>query len=148
MGIGARTLARVAVVIATCAAITFSNVNVSPAQDAQSAAADLAHASDFRVRVSAALLIGKTHPEGARIMLEHALDDPHAAVRTAAAAALGSLGDMTAIASLDRHARTESSGAARAQMQTSIAALSHAASSRRRRTRRRRTRGTSSPSAR
>ena len=85
----------------------------------------LAHAGDFRVRVSAALLLGKTRPEGARAMLEHALDDPHAAVRTAAAAALVSVGDPAALPALERHAREESSGAARAQMETSIATLSH-----------------------
>jgi hypothetical protein len=45
-------------------------------------------------------------------------------VRTAAAAALASLGDPSAVASLDRHAREESSGAARAQMRTSITTLS------------------------
>jgi hypothetical protein len=118
-------LSRMAVAAATCVAMTFSNVGVSPAQDAQTTAADLAHAADFRVRVSAALLLGKTRPEGARVMLEHALDDPHAAVRTAAAAALASLGDAAAVAALDHHARSESSGAARAQMRTTIATLSH-----------------------
>jgi hypothetical protein len=65
-------------------------------------------------------------PDGARRMLEHALDDPHAAVRVAAAAALSSLGDAGAIAALQAHARTESSGAARAQIRTTIANLSHA----------------------
>jgi hypothetical protein len=116
-------ISRVAVAAATCVVLTFSNVGVSPAQDAQTTAADLAHAADFRVRVSAALLLGKTRPEGARVMLEHALDDPHAAVRTAAAAALASLGDAAAVPALDRHARGESSGAARAQMRTTIATL-------------------------
>ncbi len=118
-------LTRFAVAAIACAAMTFANARVSPAQDAQSAGADLAHAADFRVRVSAALLLGKTRPEGARVMLEHALDDPHAAVRTAAAAALASLGEATAVPALERHAQSESSGAARAQMRTSIAALSH-----------------------
>ena len=119
-----RRLARAAVAAATFVTMTLSNAGVSPAQDAQSTAADLAHAADFRVRVSAALLLGKTRPEGARQMLEHALDDPHAAVRMAAAAALASLGDPAAVGALDRHARGESSGAARAQMRTSIASLS------------------------
>jgi hypothetical protein len=124
----ARRAARVIVALATCVGLTFSNVSVSPAQDAQSAGADLAHSADFRVRVSAAVFLGKTHPDGARVMLEHALDDAHPAVRTAAAAALASLGDPAAVAALERHARGESSGAARAQMQTSIATLSRAES--------------------
>jgi hypothetical protein len=118
-----------AAAVATCVALTFSHVSVSPAQDSQSAGADLAHAGDFRVRVSAALLLGRTRPEGARLMLEHALDDPHAAVRTAAAAALASVGDPAAVPALERHARSDSSGAARAQMQTSIATLSHSVDS-------------------
>ena len=122
-----RRLSRIVAAAATCLAMTFSNVSLSPAQDAQSIAADLAHAADFRVRVSAALLLGKMRPDGARVMLEHALDDPHAAVRTAAAAALTSLGDAAAVPALERHARGESSGAARAQMRTSIATLSGAA---------------------
>jgi len=118
-------LSRALVALTTCIGLTFSNVSVSPAQDAQSSGADLAHATDFRVRVSAALLLGKTRPEGARVMLERGLDDPHAAVRIAAAAALGSLGDPAAVAALERHSHGESSGAARAQMQTSISSLSH-----------------------
>jgi hypothetical protein len=120
-----KRLSRLALALAASFAMTFAHVSVSPAQDAQSAGADLAHAADFRVRVSAALLLGKTRPEGARIMLEHALDDAHAAVRTAAAAALASLGDPAAVPALDRHSKNESSGSARAQMRTSIAALSH-----------------------
>jgi hypothetical protein len=121
-----KRLSRLAVVAAACFAMTFVNVSVSPAQDLQSAAGDLAHAGDFRVRVSAALLLGKTRPEGARAMLEHALDDGASAVRTAAAAALAQLGDAAAVPSLERHAKTESSGAARAQMRTTIATLTHA----------------------
>ena len=102
-----------------------TNVGVSPADDArsESAGADLAHAADFRVRVSAALMIGKTHPEGGRVMLEHALGDTHPAVRTAAAAALGALGDPAAIAALERTMRGESSGSVRSQIQSTIAAL-------------------------
>jgi hypothetical protein len=119
-----RRLSRLAVAAVACLAMTLTHVSSSPAQDAQSAGADLAHASDFRVRVSAALLLGKTRPEGARVMLEHALDDGHAAVRTAAAAALASVGDPAAVPALERHARSESSGAAHAQMEASIAALS------------------------
>jgi hypothetical protein len=119
-------LARWTVAVAMSAAITFSNVRVSPAEDAhaQTAAADLAHSADFRVRVSAAILLGRTRPEGARILLEHSLDDPHAAVRTAAAAALGVLDDPAAVPALERHAKTETSGSARAQIEASVGALS------------------------
>jgi hypothetical protein len=111
-----------------CLALSTASPSVSTAQDpqdARSAGADLAHASDFRVRVSAALLLGKTKPEGARHMLERALDDAHAAVRVAAAAALASLGDPAAVPAIQSHLAGESSGSAKAQMQTTIAALSH-----------------------
>ncbi len=121
-----RRIARGLVAAVVCAGMTLANVSASPAQDAESTAADLAHAADFRVRVSAALLLGKTRPEGARVMLEHALDDAHPAVRTAAAAALGSLGDPVAVAALERHTHGEISGAARTQMQASIATLTGA----------------------
>jgi hypothetical protein len=127
--VGARArvkrLSRLAAAVVASFAITVASPRSAPADDAQTAAADLAHAGDFRVRVSAALLLGRTHPDGARVMLEHALDDAHAAVRTAAAAALATLGDPQAVPSLERHAKTESSGSARAQMQATIANLSH-----------------------
>jgi hypothetical protein len=119
-----KRLPRLAAAVVTTLAMTLASPRVAPAEDTQSAAADLAHAGDFRVRVSAALLLGRTRPTGARTMLEHALDDAHAAVRTAAAAALASIGDPAAIPALDRHAKTETSGSARAQMQTTIATLS------------------------
>ena len=54
---------------------------------------ELAEASDFRVRVSAALVLGHTRPDGAREALEEALGDGHPAVRVAVARALGTLGD-------------------------------------------------------
>ncbi len=53
---------------------------------------DLATASDYRVRVSAALALGKSRSPGARPALEKALGDAHPAVRAAAAAALGAAG--------------------------------------------------------
>lgn len=118
---------RACAAVVAIGAIQCTNVTSSPADsphgDGQSAGADLAHASDFRVRVSAALVLGKTRPEGARLMLEHALADTHPAVRTAAAAALAALGEAAAIAALDHAMRSEPSGSARAQMQTSIEAL-------------------------
>jgi HEAT repeat protein len=63
----------------------------------------LARGPDFRVRVSAALQLGKTKSSVARSALETALDDENAAVRAAAAAALKVIGDPTAINALARH---------------------------------------------
>jgi HEAT repeats len=101
-------------VLLACAAGT------APAQDASVARQDLATSEDFRVRVSAALVLGRSHVAGSREALEHALNDPHPAVRTAAAAALGALGEAAAIPALERRAATEQAANAKAQMRASI----------------------------
>ncbi|MEO7112212.1 MAG: HEAT repeat domain-containing protein [Polyangiaceae bacterium] len=78
---------------------------------------------DFRVRVAAALALGKNKPAGALIALEAALSDPHPAVRGAATVALRALGDPAAIGPLARQMKRESAPATRAQMVASIEAL-------------------------
>jgi len=103
-------------VLAACAATP----RLALAQDAAGALHDLTDSNDFRVRVSAALYLGRTHPVGAREALEHALSDAHPAVRVAAAAALGALGDAAAIGALARRESTEASASVRAQLQSSI----------------------------
>src|SRR5262245_42210823 len=104
-------------------AIVFSTIvggaGVSGAQDAGSVKTDLLTSPDFRVRVCAALYLGKAKPPDARFVLERALDDPHPAVRAAAAAALVQVGDDGAVASLQKHLATESSAAVKAQLKTS-----------------------------
>jgi hypothetical protein len=82
----------------------------------------LSRGPDFRVRVSAALQLGKTKSAIARSALETALDDENAAVRAAAAAALKVIGDPTAINALARH-ENDGSAAVRSQIKTSLAAL-------------------------
>jgi hypothetical protein len=82
----------------------------------------LARGPDFRVRVSAALQLGKTKSAIARSALETALDDENAAVRAAAAAALKVIGDPTAISALARH-ENDGSAAVRSQIKTTLAAL-------------------------
>lgn len=82
----------------------------------------LEHGQDFRVRVQAALQLGKTHDHRARRPLEAALDDSNAAVRAASAAALEVLGDKRAIHALKLH-RLDPSAAVRSQIQASIRAL-------------------------
>jgi hypothetical protein len=84
---------------------------------------DLAESGDFRVRVSAALYLGRTKPPGAREALEHALGDAHPAVRAAAATALASVGDPAAIGALARRAAVEPSDSVKAQLQASITQL-------------------------
>ncbi len=85
---------------------------------------DLLAGPDFRVRVSAALFLGKTKPPDARFVLERALDDAHPAVRAAAAAALAQVGDDGAIGQLQKHLASESSGAVKSQLKASIDTLS------------------------
>ena len=104
-------------------AVLCGSASVSPAQDSASVRNDLLNAADFRVRVSAALFLGKTKPPDARPVLERALDDAHPAVRAASAAALASVGDSAAVPALQRHLASESSGAVKSQIRSSIAAL-------------------------
>ena len=78
--------------------------------------------ADFRVRVQAALELGKSRSSRARLPLERALEDDNAAVRAASAAALKVLGDKRSIAALKLH-RLDRSAAVRAQIKSTIAAL-------------------------
>ncbi len=93
------------------------------AQDVASARRDLSASDDFRLRVSAALYLGKTHSDGARADLERALTDAHPAVRSAAAAALAAYGDSLAIPALERKISQEASPSVKSQMQTSLETL-------------------------
>jgi hypothetical protein len=85
--------------------------------------------ADFRVRVQAALELGKTHGTTSRIALENGLDDENAAVRCAAAAGLKVMRDPTALAALQRH-EDDPSPAVRAQIKSSEEALSGGAAQR------------------
>src|SRR6187549_1506293 len=79
-------------------------------------------ASDFRVRVSAALQLGKSLTGDAARPLEAALDDSNASVRAAASAALKNLGDQAALPALKAH-RSDKSEAVRAQVNAAIKSL-------------------------
>jgi len=82
----------------------------------------LKSSSDFRVRVSAALQLGKSLTGDAAAPLEAALDDSNASVRAAAAAALKNLGDQAALDALKAH-RSDKSEAVRAQVKAAIKSL-------------------------
>lgn len=82
----------------------------------------LKHSKDFRVRVQAALQLGKSMSPEAFAPLVSALDDDNASVRAAAVAALESLGDMRAIGPLKEH-RLDRSDAVRKQIKSSLAEL-------------------------
>jgi HEAT repeats len=77
---------------------------------------------DFRVRVQAALQLGRSMDPAAFTPLVAGLDDENASVRAAAVAALESLGDMRAIAPLREH-RLDRSDAVRKQIKASLAEL-------------------------
>jgi len=85
-------------------------------------ATQLKGASDFRVRVSAALQLGKSLTGDATRPLEAALDDSNASVRAAAAAALKNLGDQGALPALKAH-HADKSEAVRAQVAAAIKSL-------------------------
>src|SRR3954465_8326559 len=63
----------------------------------------LAESKDFRVRVQAALQLGKSMDPAALKPLVESLEDENASVRAAAVAALESLGDRRAIEPLKEH---------------------------------------------
>jgi hypothetical protein len=92
--------------------------------DDDSAQRDLGSASDFRVRVAAALVLGKSKGPGARQALERALGDVHPSVRTAAAAALGSLGDARALPALKTALATEANAGVKSQLDQTVKRLS------------------------
>jgi hypothetical protein len=95
----------------------------APADESSSAIRDLADSSDFRIRVSAALVLGRSRPPGARDALEHALGDPHPAVRIAVVTALGAIADPDSLAPLERRLRSEPSPGVVAQLRSTIDAL-------------------------
>lgn len=84
---------------------------------------EVTSAEDFRVRVGAALALGRSRAADVRVPLERALNDPHPTVRTAAAAALAAVGDAAAIPALERRLGSESSESVRSQLRTTIAKL-------------------------
>ncbi|MEO8920557.1 MAG: HEAT repeat domain-containing protein [Polyangiaceae bacterium] len=85
-------------------------------------AGQLKSGPDFRVRVAAALQLGRSLTGDATEPLMAALDDPNASVRAAAAAALKNLGESKALGALKAH-RADKSEAVRAQVNSAIKSL-------------------------
>jgi len=109
--------------------VSIATVGAAPTSLAQDGTAfrDLATGSDFRVRVAAALALGKSKSPGARFALERALGDSHPAVRSAAAAALGALGDAASLPALRAAASRESDVGVKAEMEQTVRRLSSSA---------------------
>jgi hypothetical protein len=98
----------------------------TPLADDASAFRDLVTASDFRIRVVAAMVLGKSKSPGARAALEKALGDSHPAVRAAAVAGLGVLGDAGALPALKAALARETTASVQAQFESTIKRLSGA----------------------
>jgi hypothetical protein len=107
--------------------VMVGSVPISTAQEDSSAFRDLATGTDFRIRVAAALALGKSRSSGARPALEKALADPHPAVRSAAAAALGSLANPAAVPALQAASARESTPAVKIEMDLNIRRLQSSA---------------------
>jgi hypothetical protein len=124
-----RSLQRALSCVLLGAALSATAAGVASAEDPSATMRELAESSDFRVRVSAALVLGHTRPDGAREALEEALNDGHPAVRVAAARALGSLGDPAAMSALQHRLAQDTSSSVTAQLRVAIAELKRAAGS-------------------
>jgi predicted Rdx family selenoprotein len=92
-------------------------------QDVAQLRKDVLTASDFRVRVSSALALGKKKDGGSVSTLGQALKDDNAAVRSAAAAALSQIGDATAVPLLERARSSEKDATVKAAIEKAITAL-------------------------
>lgn len=115
-------LRRLALALACVLALALSHGPASAGAPVEQLIERLKKGEDFRVRVQAALELGKTKNPAARLPLEGALDDDNAAVRTASAAALKVLGDKKSIAALEAH-KGDSSQAVRTQIEATLASL-------------------------
>lgn len=85
---------------------------------------DLANDPDFRVRVAAALALGKIKNPNSVDPLIKALQDKQPAVRTAVAAALGALTDPSCLPALTRAKDAEKNTSTKTAMEKAIAKLS------------------------
>jgi hypothetical protein len=77
---------------------------------------ELGDAPDFRVRVQAALRLGRLGGEAAKKDLEAGLQDPHPAVRAACAVALGNVGDSSSMRAIEQALKRESIADAQSTM--------------------------------
>lgn len=93
------------------------------AQDVETLRKDLATSTDFRVRVSAALALGKKKDIGSIEIISKALGDETAAVRSAAATALGAIGDKRALPALDKAKASEKDSTVKGAIDRAISAL-------------------------
>jgi len=110
-----RVARRAAGVLVVFACLTTTSEKVSIAQDRE-----LTESSDFRVRVQAALRLGRAGGAQSRQDLEKGLRDAHPAVRVACAVALGNIGDAASVAALEQAMRSESFASVKSSMKETI----------------------------
>lgn len=96
---------------------------VTHAQDVAQLKKDLLTASDFRVRVSAALALGRKKDTSTSGALTQALRDDNGTVRAAAAAALGSINDPSVLKALEKARDSEKDTSVKQSMDRAIATL-------------------------
>ncbi|MFO0546848.1 MAG: HEAT repeat domain-containing protein [Polyangiaceae bacterium] len=84
---------------------------------------ELATAGDFRVRVTAALALGKSKDKANTPALVAALKDDNAAVRSAAASGLAALLDVSALSALERARDAERDTNAKQAMEKAVSTL-------------------------
>lgn len=84
---------------------------------------ELTESSDFRVRVQAALRLGRSGGAQSRTDLEAGLRDAHPAVRVACAVALGTIGDAAAVPALQQAMKGESFASVKSSMKETIEKL-------------------------
>ena len=124
-----RTFRKTAVSVGIVLACTFaapspfSGSIANAHADEASLIKDLKDATDFRVRTSAALSLGRSKSKAAKDPLIGALSDSNSAVRAAAAAALEALGDRSAVTGLKRARVSEKDSDVRAQIDEAIGKL-------------------------
>jgi hypothetical protein len=112
-----------ATALMAAALVTISAAPHSWAEDLGPLVHDLSSGNDFRLRVEAALSLGRTKSPEAIAPLLAALDDGHPAVRAAAAAALAALGRHEAIDPLRAHLARESAPSVQSQMRAALERL-------------------------
>ncbi len=93
------------------------------AQDAASLRKDLETATDTRIRVTAALALGKLKDKASVDALSRALGHEAASVRAAAAAALGAIGEKRAVAALERAKESEKDATVKKAMERALTQL-------------------------
>jgi len=100
-------------------AILFAGALLATGHSAEAQDKELAESPDFRVRVQAALRLGRAGPSS-RQDLENGLRDAHPAVRVACAAALGNIGDSASIPALERAMKSETYATVKSAMKETI----------------------------